>query len=66
MAGDVEEVRGVDGGGLDLNQYLAGTRSGCLEFDELQDVEGVGDSRARSVREALSRLADASIIERYS
>jgi diadenylate cyclase len=43
-----------------LQKVLAAT------VDELQDVEGVGDSRARSIREALSRLADASIIERYS
>ncbi|UQX88935.1 DNA integrity scanning diadenylate cyclase DisA [Jatrophihabitans telluris] len=43
-----------------LQKVLAAT------VDELQNVEGVGDARARSVREALSRLADASIIERYS
>ncbi|MGI8578583.1 MAG: DNA integrity scanning diadenylate cyclase DisA [Nocardioidaceae bacterium] len=33
--------------------------------DDLQTVEGVGDSRARSVREGLSRLAESSILERY-
>jgi diadenylate cyclase len=43
-----------------LQKVLAAT------VDELQNVEGVGDARARSIREALSRLADASIIERYS
>jgi len=43
-----------------LQKILAAT------VDELQNVEGVGDARARSIREALSRLADASIIERYS
>ncbi|MCW2540299.1 MAG: integrity scanning protein DisA [Frankiales bacterium] len=43
-----------------LQKVLAAT------VDELLNVEGVGDSRARSIREALSRLADASIIERYS
>ena len=40
---DVEEVRGVHGGGLDLNEYLAGTRCGCLEFDKLHDVGGCAD-----------------------
>jgi diadenylate cyclase len=43
-----------------LQKVLAAT------VDELQNVEGVGDARARSIREGLSRLADASIIERYS
>lgn len=34
-------------------------------LEELQDVEGVGESRARAVREGLSRLAESSILERY-
>jgi len=33
--------------------------------EDLQTVEGVGDTRARTVREGLSRLAEASILERY-
>ena len=33
--------------------------------DDLQTVEGVGELRARSVREGLSRLAESSILERY-
>jgi diadenylate cyclase len=33
--------------------------------DDLQAVEGVGELRARSVREGLSRLAESSILERY-
>lgn len=33
--------------------------------DELQTVEGVGETRARNVREGLSRLAESSIVERY-
>ncbi len=33
--------------------------------DDLQVVEGVGETRARSVREGLSRLAESSILERY-
>ncbi len=33
--------------------------------EELRTVNGVGDARARMVREGLSRLAEASILERY-
>jgi diadenylate cyclase len=33
--------------------------------DELQAVDGVGESRARTVREGLSRMAESSILERY-
>lgn len=33
--------------------------------DDLQAVDGVGELRARSVREGLSRLAESSITERY-
>jgi diadenylate cyclase len=33
--------------------------------EDLQAVEGVGEARARGVREGLSRLAEASILERY-
>lgn len=48
-------VRHFDG----LQKLLAAT------VEDLQSVDGVGESRARSVREAISRLADASIIDRY-
>lgn len=34
-------------------------------IDDLQTVDGVGEFRARSVREGLSRLAESSILERY-
>ena len=34
-------------------------------IDDLQLVDGVGELRARSVREGLSRLAESSILERY-
>jgi diadenylate cyclase len=37
----------------------------AASIDNLQTVDGVGDSRARSVREGLSRLAESSILERY-
>ena len=33
--------------------------------EDLQVVEGVGELRARSVREGLSRLAESTILERY-
>ncbi len=34
-------------------------------IEDLQVVEGVGELRARSVREGLSRLAESTILERY-
>jgi len=34
-------------------------------IDDLQTVDGVGEARARTVREGLSRLAESSILERY-
>jgi diadenylate cyclase len=37
----------------------------AASIDDLQMVEGVGELRARSVREGLSRLAESSILERY-
>jgi diadenylate cyclase len=37
----------------------------AASIDDLQTVEGVGEARARSVREGLSRLAESSILERY-
>ncbi len=37
----------------------------AASIEDLQTVEGVGDLRARGVREGLSRLAESSILERY-
>jgi diadenylate cyclase len=37
----------------------------AASVEDLQAVDGVSEARARSVREAISRLADASIIDRY-
>ena len=34
--------------------------------DELEDVAGVGDQRARAVKEGLARLAESSILDRYN
>jgi diadenylate cyclase len=33
--------------------------------EDLQQVEGIGENRARYIREGLSRLAESSILERY-
>jgi diadenylate cyclase len=33
---------------------------------DLDEVEGVGDSRARAIKDGLSRLAETSILDRYS
>jgi diadenylate cyclase len=37
----------------------------AASIDELMAVDGVGEQRARAVREGLSRLAESSILERY-
>ncbi len=37
----------------------------AASVEDLQAVDGVGESRARSIREGLSRLAESSILERY-
>jgi diadenylate cyclase len=37
----------------------------AASIDDLQTVDGVGEARARTVREGLSRLAESSILERY-
>ena len=34
--------------------------------EDLDDVDGVGDTRARAIKEGLSRLAETSILDRYS
>jgi diadenylate cyclase len=34
--------------------------------DDLDDVAGVGSTRARSIKEGLARLAESSILDRYS
>ena len=35
-------------------------------IDDLDDVEGVGEARARAIKEGLSRLAESSILDRYN
>ncbi|MBA9001466.1 MULTISPECIES: DNA integrity scanning diadenylate cyclase DisA [Thermomonospora] len=50
----------------DLVEHFGGLQKLlAASIDDLQSVTGVGESRARSVREGLSRLAESSILERY-
>ncbi|MDP9442026.1 MAG: DNA integrity scanning diadenylate cyclase DisA [Actinomycetota bacterium] len=35
-------------------------------LDDLDDVEGVGSSRARAIKDGMTRLAETSILDRYS
>jgi diadenylate cyclase len=35
-------------------------------IDDLDDVSGVGETRARAIKEGLSRLAETSILDRYA
>ena len=37
----------------------------AASIEDLQAVDGIGEMRARTVREGLSRLAESSILERY-
>ena len=53
-----------------INERLVGHFGGlqkllAASIDDLQAVEGVGEARARTIRESLSRLAESSILERY-
>jgi diadenylate cyclase len=38
----------------------------AASVEDLQIVDGVGENRARGVREGISRLAEVSIIDRFS
>ncbi len=38
----------------------------AASVEDLQNVEGIGENRARAVREGISRLAEVSIIERFN
>ncbi|MGH3442923.1 MAG: DNA integrity scanning diadenylate cyclase DisA [Nitriliruptorales bacterium] len=42
---------------------LQGVMGASLE--DLDDVEGVGEARARSIKDGLARLAESSLLERY-
>ena len=56
-AGIIDRLVGHFGG---LQKLLAAT------IEDLLAVEGVGEARARGIREGLSRLAETSILDRYS
>lgn len=34
-------------------------------YEDLMEVEGIGETRAQAIREGLSRMAEASLLERY-
>ena len=48
-----------------VNHFESLQRLLAAGIDELMLVDGVGEGRARAVREGLSRLAESSILERY-
>jgi diadenylate cyclase len=35
-------------------------------LEDLDEVDGVGESRARSILEGLSRMAETSVLDRYT
>lgn len=37
----------------------------AANIEDLKDVEGIGEQRARTVREGLSRIAESSLLERF-
>lgn len=37
----------------------------AANIDQLMDVDGIGEQRARTVREGLSRIAETSLLDRY-
>jgi diadenylate cyclase len=48
-----------------VKRYGALSRALRATVEELQQLEGVGEERARIVQEGLARLAESSILERY-
>ncbi|MGO1518203.1 MAG: helix-hairpin-helix domain-containing protein, partial [Arthrobacter sp.] len=37
----------------------------AANIDDLMAVDGIGEQRARTVREGLSRIAESSLLDRY-
>ena len=35
-------------------------------LEDLDEVEGIGETRARAIREGLSRLVESTVLDRYS
>ena len=58
----------LPGGIVDrLVDHFGGLQScSAATVEDLLTVEGVGEARARGIREGLSRLAETSILDRYS
>ncbi|MEU4830266.1 DNA integrity scanning diadenylate cyclase DisA [Streptosporangium sp. NPDC023615] len=48
-----------------VDQFAGLQKLLAASIGELQEVGGVGEARARHIREGLSRLAESSILERY-
>ncbi len=48
-----------------VRHYGALTALLAASVDDLQTVEGIGEHRARHIREGLSRLAESAVLERY-
>lgn len=48
-----------------IDQFGTLQRLLAAGVDDLMAIDGVGESRARTVREGMSRLAESSILERY-
>jgi diadenylate cyclase len=63
----LSKVPRLPGGVIDRLVEHFGTLQKLLaaSIDDLQSVGGVGEARARTVREGLSRVAESSILERY-
>jgi diadenylate cyclase len=49
-----------------LVDYFGGLQNlMAATIDDLMTVDGIGDQRARTVREGLSRMAEASLLDRF-
>ncbi|MFC7646868.1 hypothetical protein ACFQX6_44730 [Streptosporangium lutulentum] len=48
-----------------VDQFASLQKLLAASIGDLQEVGGVGEARARHIREGLSRLAESSILERY-
>src|SRR5207245_1030678 len=48
-----------------VEQFLSLPRIMRATIDDLDDVDSVGEARARAVKEGLARLAETSLLDRY-
>jgi len=51
---------------LGMSPTIGNYAKSAAPCEELEAVEGVGAQRARTLRDGLSRLAEISVVERYS